>query len=196
MIDTPTHGRVRVRRWLPKRGSDIDDKAWESVQILHELHALYVARSHVHGVGLLASRDFAKHEIAFEFRYDKLRMAWQSLDLLREHFTTRHVSHIVGMWARNATHIYLPNFDDRDLRRVTFLVHYMNHHTEPNLAYDHVTGIYYTLKPVKAGEEVLIDYRTYCPECYAWNIEGHESTATPTNDKSDEGGLTDSDTDL
>ena len=146
-------------RWVPERDGRTTDEEWDVVRQLHEAHAIYIGRSEIHGVGLLAARGFAKGEAVFKFLYDpNERMQWVRMDVLAQYFTPAHKALLHNFWARNETHLYAPAFMTNPAQ-ITSWVHYLNHHAAPNIAYDHPTGCYYALKNIAVQEEILIDYR-------------------------------------
>eukprot|EP00754_Rhynchopus_humris_P038242 Rhum_TRINITY_DN20899_c0_g1::Rhum_TRINITY_DN20899_c0_g1_i1::g.172515::m.172515 len=161
--------------WRPEKTEGLDSKVYDSLQLLNEMQSVYIGRSEVQGVGLFSSRTFEKGETVMRFTYGPNPsdvMHWVPFEVVEAHLSKEQAAKVRIFWAHNETHTFVPFAPMLpDALQNTFFVHYLNHAHDANIAYEMPDGSYRALRRVLAGEELLIDYRHYCPECYKLDIE-------------------------
>lgn len=121
------------------------DKTKEAIKLLNEVVKLQLRPSAVHGVGVFALRDIKKGETLYAdiipHQFDIPYSKFKQLDSTIRDIVLSHFPLIV-----EGSHFMYP---------VTKMSAFLNHSDKPN--YDAKKDV--ALKAIKAGDEVLEDYR-------------------------------------
>ncbi|MBI1862741.1 SET domain-containing protein-lysine N-methyltransferase [Candidatus Microgenomates bacterium] len=127
-------------------------------QLLEYLeNRLYVCAqpSPIHGIGVFAVRDIPKGVDPFQSNYEEDTIEFTRKEL--NHLPPRIMKMIEDYCAEDQGKYHIPTigFNPIELGR------YINHSKTPNTATDKDGWHFVTLKEIKAGEELVVDFHTY-----------------------------------
>ena len=114
---------------------------------------VYLGPSSIHGIGCFADADIRKGELVRIWDGDDSR--W--IPLARAHASPQ-VHLIKRFGIRNSKGYWAP----RDFLRIS-TGWYMNHSDDPNIGSDDEDVTYHAVRDIKAGEELVMDYRLMDP---------------------------------
>jgi len=108
--------------------------------------------SSIHGIGVFAIRDIPRG--TYVFRGDNLEMTWVKASALKDlDVETKKLYHDFCV-SRDGKYGCPRNFN------VLTPAWYLNHSKKPNINVDKNYD-FYSVRPIKKGEELTIDYETY-----------------------------------
>ncbi|CAM9248696.1 unnamed protein product [Phaeothamnion confervicola] len=157
--------------WMRGRIDQMDDDGLGDLQerAIANLERAYIklAPSRVGGIGAFAVVAIARSTIIFKWDWSRWPCIVVPLATLQQRVPSQTLDQLRRIWpiVDNGRALSCP----LDFSGTITYVNYLNHSSDPNVAYLPAEGAYVAINDVAECEELTIDYRDYAPGNIDWD---------------------------